>query len=169
MFRRMVLPTLLIVGLFITAGVALAAVDDGATATSMSLPGGDDTSTSTSLPEDGDDDSSTSTSLPGGDDTSTSTSTSLPDPVIEDGIHVIDASPAGSITVEVVDGRLRLVATDLGAAWDEVERRVSGNEIELKYRDHDTELEIEVEIEDGALKVHVEFEHRSAGGSDDDR
>ena len=77
--------------------------------------------------------------------------------VIEEGVRVINAAPAGSVTVEVKDGVLSLVSVDIAGSWTRTETEMSAREIELKFQDDSTELEIKTEIEDGHLKTRAEF------------
>ncbi len=95
--------------------------------------------------------STTSTTLPDGDDSDDSGTTAS-------GPIVIDAAPAGSITVSLSDGRLTLVSTDITSAWAKTRQEIESDQIKLKYDNGSTELEIEVELEDGRVTWHVTFE-----------
>jgi hypothetical protein len=133
MWQRILLPALLVAGLVATVGVASASIggDDSKTSvtiddsTSTTAPSDvvgssmtsvtvDDSVTSTTLDDGDDDDSVTSTTLDDGDDDDSATSTTIAgDAVIPDGLHVIDAGAAGTITVEVRNGALSIVSIDI--------------------------------------------------------
>jgi hypothetical protein len=78
--------------------------------------------------------------------------------MIEDGVHVIDASPFGSITVTVAGGMLQLTSVDIDAMWMMDKEEIKSDEIELGFYKGDSELKIKVEIDDGQLKKLVEID-----------
>ena len=140
--------------------------DDSATSTTMA-----EASTSTTIDDssDGfaDDDSATIDDDDDSDDDST-TSTTIDGAVsIPDGVHVIDASPAGSMTVAVKDGVLSLVSVDIAGDWTGTKTEMSAREIELEFRNDGTELEVKAEIEDGRLRTRAEFKVDHDGSDDD--
>ena len=162
MLRRTLLATLLIIGLLATVGIAVAANDDSTTSTTIDDAPDDDSTTSTTIDDGPDDDSTTSTTLRDGSS-------------VEDGTYVIDASPAGTVTIAVEDGRLRLVSVDIVGEWTQIDTETSSREVKVEFENADTELEVKAEIEDGQLKTRVEFEAKdddsdddSGHGSDDD-
>jgi hypothetical protein len=164
MLRRTLLAALLVVGLLATVGIAVAAIDDGpdddpTTSTTIDDGPDDDSTTSTTIDDGPDDDSTTSTTIDDGPDDDSTTSTTLPDgSLVEDGTYVIDASPAGTVTIAVEDGRLRLVRVDIAGEWIQIDTETSSREVKVEFENADTELEVKAEIEDGQLKTRVEFE-----------
>ncbi len=143
------------------------------TSTTIDESVGDDSVTSTTVP------STTSTTIDDGadsdddfDDDDSTTSTTIDGAVsVPDGVHVINASPAGSVTVAVKDGVLSIVSIDIAGSWARTETEVSAREIELEFENDGTELKVKAEIEDGRVKVRAEFktdDDSSHDGSDDD-
>ena len=185
MLRRILLPALLVIALFAIVGIASATVvrsaDDSVTGTKMAEV------TSTTIDESVGDDSVTgttmadvtSTTIDDGadsdddfdDDDDSTTSTTIDGAVsVPDGVHVVNASPAGSVTVAVKDGVLSIVSIDIAGSWARSETEVSAREIELEFENDGTELKVKAEIEDGRVKVRAEFEtdeDSSHDGSDD--
>jgi len=76
---------------------------------------------------------------------------------------VIDASPAGSITVQVEGAVLVLVDVRANDGW-QTSQEVDHNEIKVKFRNGSGEVEVEVELEHGELRVKVESDQRSGSG-----
>ena len=181
MLRRILLPTLLAIALLATVGIASATVersaDDSVTSTTTAEVASttmddsvsdthDDSTTITTMP------STTSTTLDDHDDDfdgdSTTSTTIEGAGSVPDGVHVIDASTAGSVTVAVKDGVLSLVSVDITGDWWRTNTEVSAREIELEFENEDTELEIEAEIEDGRVKTRVEFQTDDESDHDSD-
>lgn len=184
MLKTILLPALLVIALLATVGIASAAVerttdDDSTTSTTMAEAAtsttidrsdglADDSATSTTMPN------TTSTTIDDSDDSAddsdadSTTSTTIDGAVsIPDGVHVIDASPAGSVTVAVKDGVLSLVSVDIAGSWTETKTEMSAREIELEFRNDGTELEVKAEIEDGRLRTRAEFKVDHDGSDDD--
>jgi len=78
--------------------------------------------------------------------------------MIADGVYPIDASPYGSVTVEVRDGMLYLTSIDIDSVWMLYDREEKSDEVELKFYWGESELKIKVEVDDGQLKKMVEFD-----------
>ena len=78
--------------------------------------------------------------------------------MIADGVYPIDASPYGSVTVEVRDGMLYLTSIDIDSVWMLHEREEKSDEVELEFYWGESELKIKVEVDDGQLKKMVEFD-----------
>ena len=58
------------------------------------------------------------------DDDDSTTSTTIDGAVsVPDGVHVINASPAGSVTVAVNDGVLSVVSIDIAGSWSRLRPR----------------------------------------------
>ena len=78
--------------------------------------------------------------------------------MVADGIYPIDATPYGSVTVEVRGGMLYLTSIDIDSVWMLHEREEKSDEIELEFYWGESELKIKVEVDDGQLKKMVEFD-----------
>ncbi len=86
---------------------------------------------------------------------------------VPDGIHVINAAPAGSVTVAVKDGVLSLVSVDIAGSWSRTKTEMSAREIELEFENEGTELKVKAEIEDGHVKLRAEFKTDDDSAHDD--
>jgi len=119
----------------------------------------DDDTTSTSIHDD--DDDTTSTSIHDDDDDTTSTSIHEDDDenheVFEDQRVVHDIPGVGSVTVEIVDGRLELVNV-LAPGWDIEVEHAEADRVEVKLRSGSHEVEFEAEMEHGKIKIEIEIE-----------
>jgi len=137
-------------------------VPEGDTA---STAGGDDTTTSTSIPgdttsstmddDDDDDDTTTSTSIPG--DTTSSTMDDDDDETFEDQSVSYAIPGVGSITVEVVDGRLGLVNV-VAPGWDIEIKRAEADRVEVEFDRGSDEVDFEARLKHGKVKVEIEIE-----------
>jgi hypothetical protein len=148
-------------------------IDDDETTTSTSIPGDttsstiddDDTTTSTSIPGDttsstiDDDETTTSTSIPG--DTTSSTIDDDDDETFEDQSVVYDIPGVGSITVEVVDGRLELVKV-AAPGWDIEIKRAEADRVEVEFHRGSDEVDFEARLKHGKIKVEIEIEIESS-------
>lgn len=141
-----------------TIGSASSTLGEGGS-TSTSLGG----STSTTI------NSSTSTTLGIG----SSTSTTLDDDddndddddrdnsrdnssALVDGTHQFAVGTAGSVSVQVLAGRLILLDVSANAGWDfEIEKNRS-DEIEIRFESGDRRNEFEARIHNGALELEIE-------------
>ena len=74
---------------------------------------------------------------------------------------------AGTVTVEVVDGKVMLTWT-AAAGWEFVEYEQDGNEAEVEFRNGTLKVEFEAEIEDGQLEIEMKVETEFDDDSDDD-
>ena len=105
-----------------------------------------------------DDDDTTSTSIHDDDDT---TSTSIHEnenhEVFEDQRVVHDIPGVGSVTVEIVDGRLELVKV-FAPGWDIEVEHAEADRVEVKLRSGSHEVEFEAEMEHGKIKIEIEIE-----------
>jgi hypothetical protein len=158
MLRRILLPALLVIALFATVGIASAAVvrstDDSATGTTMP------STTSTTIDDSADSDDDF-------DDDDSTTSTTIDGAVsVPDGVHVINASPAGSVTLALKDGVLSVVSIDIAGSWSRTGTEVSAREIDLAFENDGTELKVKAEIDDGRVKVRAEFKTDNNSGHD---
>lgn len=82
----------------------------------------------------------------------------------------IDADPAGSLVVEVVDGMIVLVDVQVNAGW-EFDYSIDDGELEAEFTDGTGEVEVDVELDDGEIEVEVDVEIEAGIGigiSDDD-
>ena len=108
-----------------------------------------------------DDDDTTSTSIHDDDDDTTSTSIHEDDDenheVFEDQRVVHDIPGVGSVTVEIVDGRLELVNV-LAPGWDIEVEHAEADRVEVKLRSGSHEVEFEAEMEHGKIKIEIEIE-----------
>jgi len=139
--------------------------DEAVTAPTPTGEDDDDDTTSTSIHDDDDttstsihDDDTTSTSIHDDDDT---TSTSIHDnenhEVFEDQRVVHDIPGVGSVTVEIVDGRLELVKV-FAPGWDIEVEHAEADRVEVELRSGSAEVEFEAEMEHGKIKIEIEIE-----------
>ena len=108
-----------------------------------------------------DDDDTTSTSIHDDDDDTTSTSIHEDDDenheVFEDQRVVHDIPGVGSVTVEIVDGRLELVKV-FAPGWDIEVEHAEADRVEVELRSGSAEVEFEAEMEHGKIKIEIEIE-----------
>ena len=90
--------------------------------------------------------SSTSTTLAGSDDDGGT---------VAPGTRTVPAGDAGSITVAVDDGVLRLVATNPNGGWSVKVDQAGGREIEVRFRAESVRVDVNVELEDGEIRERV--------------
>ncbi len=74
------------------------------------------------------------------------------------GTVVIDAGEAGSVTVDLTDGVLTLVAVTPGSGWQVVEQRADGHEVKVELTNGTLKTEVEAGIEHGAFTQKVKTE-----------
>ncbi len=87
----------------------------------------------------------------------------------QDGIQVIAAGPAGTVTVEIAGNVLTVVSIDVADGWT-YDVRTEGDEVKVEFRNADgTEIEVEAELEHGLLEVKVETKTDDSIGDDDHR
>ncbi len=120
--------------------------DDGDTTTSTTIPG-DTTSTSIHDDEDDDDDTTTSTSIHHDDEVE----------VFEDRRVVYDIPGVGSVTVEIIDGRLELVSVS-APGWDIEMERAEADRVEVEFERGSDEVEFEARIDHGKIEIEIELE-----------
>ena len=105
---------------------------------------------------------------PGGNDDAGTSTTTTAGAAVADGPLEIDATPAGSVVVQIDGGSLSLLAIDAVEGWT-TSYEIEANEIKVEFHDGTTEVEVEVELEGGELEVEVTVEREdSTPGSDDD-
>ena len=97
----------------------------------------------------------------GEDDDDDTTSTSIHDnenhEVFEDQRVVHDIPGVGSVTVEIVDGRLELVKV-FAPGWDIEVEHAEADRVEVELRSGSAEVEFEAEMEHGKIKIEIEIE-----------
>ncbi len=125
--------------------------DDDDTTTSTSIPG---VTTSTSI--DDDDDTTTSTSIPG-DTTSTSIDDDDDEEMLDDQRLDYDIPGVGSITIEIVGGRLELVNIS-APGWDIDIERAEADRVKVEFERGSDEVEFEARIDHGRVKIEIELE-----------
>lgn len=121
---------------------------DADTRTSISLV---DTSTSTTL------DSTTSTSM---DDRSTSSTSSTVDdhstvPITTEP-RSYDVSGAGSVSIQVVAGKLVLLHAEAASGWALKVEKADARDIKMEFENGDSDAGFEAKIRDGELRVEIE-------------
>ncbi|HEY5889937.1 MAG TPA: hypothetical protein VIW94_04465, partial [Acidimicrobiia bacterium] len=80
------------------------------------------------------------------------------DPLATDGSHRYVVGPAGTVSIEVVSGKLTLVSVDTNEGWVfEVETSVPDS-IEVEFERGEDEAEIKVKLDDGKLEVEIKSE-----------
>lgn len=124
--------------------------DDTTTSTTI------DSTTSTSIDDhdDNDDDTTTSTTI----DSTTSTSFDDSDSrVVPDGVSTYQIPGVGTVTVEVVAGRLALVNVS-APGWEIEEQRVEADRVELELVSGEAEAEFRARINNGEIEVRVEVD-----------
>jgi hypothetical protein len=124
--------------------------------TTPTTDGADDT-TSTSVDGVGDDDdTTTSTSIPG-----VTTSTSIDDDedeeMLDDQRLDYDIPGVGSITIEIVGGRLELVNIS-APGWDIDIERAEADRVKVEFERGSDEVEFEARIDHGRVKIEIELE-----------
>jgi len=117
--------------------------------TVSTVPEGDTASTA------GGDDTTTSTSIPG--DTTSSTMDDDDDETFEDQSVSYAIPGVGSITVEVVDGRLGLVNV-VAPGWDIEIKRAEADRVEVEFDRGSDEVDFEARLKHGKVKVEIEIE-----------
>ena len=87
----------------------------------------------------------------------------------QDGIQVIAAGAAGTVTVEISGNVLTVVSIDVADGWTyDVDR--DGDEVKVEFRNADgTRIELEAELDHGRLEVKVESKTDDSVGDDDHR
>jgi hypothetical protein len=133
--------------------------DEGLVATIEDVPATSPSTTEGTTPS--------STVPDGDDDGEVETETTIP---IPDTAQTFDLpEDAGTVTVEVVDGKVMLT-WEAAAGWEFVEYEQEGNEAEVEFRNGTLKVEFEAEIEDGQLEIEtkVEFDADSDDSDDDD-
>ncbi|MEE8374928.1 MAG: hypothetical protein V3S26_01230 [Acidimicrobiia bacterium] len=114
----------------------------------------DEDTTSTSI--DDDDDTTTSTSIPG-----VTTSTSIDDDddeeMLDDQRLDYDIPGVGSITIEIVGGRLELVNIS-APGWDIDIERAEADRVKVEFERGSDEVEFEARIDHGRVKIEIELE-----------
>jgi hypothetical protein len=126
-------------------------VDDDGGPMTVAAPIDDDSGADDSM-------STTTTTTMGGDYTDDDYDDGYDEYMIPDGDYVVDASPAGSITVVVRDGMIVETQVDIDPVWMLYKFDEKSDEVELGFYWGESELKIKVEIDDGQLKKHVEFD-----------
>ncbi|HSJ83428.1 MAG TPA: hypothetical protein VLA91_06385 [Acidimicrobiia bacterium] len=110
----------------------------------------DRSSTSTSV------DSTTSTTLDAG--SSSSTSSTIDDhstvPVTTEP-RIYDVHGAGSVTVQLVDGKLVLVDAGAAAGWTIEVDKSDGRDIRVEFENGDSDARFEAKIRDGEVRVEI--------------
>ena len=122
---------------------------DADTRTSISLVG--TSSTSTTL------DSTTSTSM---DDRSTSSTSSTVDdhstvPITTEP-RSYDVDGAGSVSIQVVAGKLVLLHAEAASGWALNVDKADARDIKMEFENGDSDAEFEAKIRDGELRVEIE-------------
>ncbi len=160
MARKMLGVFTAVAAALLLVGVAWAGTDgsgeqQSATDSTVStVPEGDTTSSTID-----DDDTTTSTSIPV--DTTSSTIDDDDDETFEDQSVVYDIPGVGSITVEVVDGRLELVKV-AAPGWDIEIKRAEADRVEVEFHRGSDEVDFEARLKHGKIKVEIEIEIESS-------
>jgi hypothetical protein len=149
-------------------GSAATAPDDS---TSATVPDSDDDdSTSTTVPDgdDDDDDDSTSTTVPDGDDDGDdddSTSTTVPDTTattapdvssVEDGTYSYNVGSAGSVTVIVENGIMRLGNAIPNSGWSASVEKNEADRVRVEFDNGEDDLEIDIRAQGSSLRVDID-------------
>jgi hypothetical protein len=72
----------------------------------------------------------------------------------------LQAGPAGTVTVQLVDGKLTIVGIEPAAGFTVVEQRSRGLEVDVTFLSDGLEVEFEIDVEDGRLVSDLEIESR---------
>ena len=157
-------------------------VPDGSTSTTVPDDDDDDDSTSTTMPDttsttvpdDDDDDDSTSTTVPDGststtvpddDDDDDSTSTTMPDTTstttadvgtVEDGTYSYNVGSAGSVTVIVENGIMRLGSAIPKSGWSVSVEKNESDRVRVEFDNGDDDIEIDIRVEGSHLSVDID-------------
>jgi hypothetical protein len=159
-----------------TEATAATIADEGVTVPTTADDEDDDDTTSTSIHDDeeDDDDTTTSTTIPGDttstsihddeeddDDTTTSTSIHHDDDedgeMLEDQTLVYDIPGVGTLTLEIVGGRLELVSVS-APGWDIEIERAEADRVEVEFERGSDEVEFEARIDHGKIEIEIELE-----------
>jgi hypothetical protein len=125
--------------------------DEGVTVPTTADDEDDDDTTSTSIHDDEEDD----------DDTTTSTSIHHDDDedgeMLEDQTLVYDIPGVGTLTLEIVGGRLELVSVS-APGWDIEIERAEADRVEVEFERGSDEVEFEARIDHGKIEIEIELE-----------
>jgi hypothetical protein len=75
----------------------------------------------------------------------------------------LQAGPAGTVTVQLVNGVLTIVGVEPAAGFTVVEQRSRGLEVDVTFLSDVLEVEFEIDVEDGHLVSDLEIESRDEG------
>jgi len=77
--------------------------------------------------------------------------------------RVVDAGPAGTVTVAESGGTLTLVSVTPGSGWTSEIEQAFGREVEVDFRQGTQRVQVSVEIEDGAVRERLRFRDEATG------
>ena len=136
------------VGVAALAGVAALSLGPNDDAGLAAASGSNSTSTSTSSPTT----SPTTPPAPG----SSTTAGSAGSRIADQGPTVVPVAEVGSVTVEVVDGRPVLIASEVSSGWRLVEETPDEpDELDLSFRNGDDRIDVDIEPDDGTIRVRI--------------
>lgn len=73
-------------------------------------------------------------------------------------VHTIEAGPAGSVSVQFVDGALQIVSVTPNEGWTVTEQRSRGLEVDVEFVSDTQKVELEIDIANGELASELEIE-----------
>jgi len=137
-------------------------IGDDTTSALISEEDEDDDTASALISEEDEDDDTASASISEEDEDDDTMSASISEEdedesheIFEDQLVVYDIPGVGSVTVEIVAGRLELVNVS-APGWDVEVKTADPDEVEVKIRNGSDEVEFEAEIERGKIKIEIE-------------